>query len=94
MDVALPAHGAVIRQFRERIGDLFRHHEQRLQKMKALAGAGRTAYEVAHCVFGHKPLTAHQWRFAVAETLAHLEYLVSIGQVQKDERNGVFVYQS
>jgi len=94
VDVALPAHGAVIRQFRERIGDIFRHHEQRLQKMKALTKGGCTAYEVANLVFGHKPLTAHQWRFAVAETLAHLEYLRSIGQVQKEEYHDVIVYAS
>lgn len=94
VDVALSAHGAVIRQFRERIGDIFRHHEQRLQKMKALTKGGCTAYEVANLVFGHKPLTAHQWRFAVAETLAHLEYLRSIGQVQKEEYHDVIVYAS
>lgn len=94
VDVALPAHGAVIHQFHERVSDIFRHHEHRLKKMKALTEKGRTAYDIADLVFGHKPLTAHQWRFAVAETLAHLEYLVSIGQIQKDERNGVFIYES
>ncbi|EQB94916.1 lactamase [Geobacillus sp. A8] len=93
VDVALPAHGAVIRQFRERISDIFRHHEQRLQKMKTLATSGRTAYEVAHLVFGHKPLTVHQWRFAVAETLAHLEYLVSVGELQKEEHRHAIVYR-
>ncbi|MBS2770847.1 MBL fold metallo-hydrolase [Anoxybacillus rupiensis] len=92
--IAFPAHGEVIRYLRQRVDDILRHHEKRLHHMKSLASEGKTAYEVAFAVFGHKSLTAHQWRFAIAETLAHLDYLVSRGELQKEKRNGSVVYQS
>ncbi len=90
--IALPAHGTVIGHLRERIDEIIKHHEKRLDYMKSLASDGKTAYEVAYAVFVHKPLTPHQWRFAIAETLAHLDYLASLDELVKEEREGVIVY--
>lgn len=93
IQLALPAHGAVIHQLQKRISEIRRHHEKRLNQMFSFAKDGQTAYEIASKVFQHKELSPHQWRFAIAETLAHLEYLVSIGQLIKMERNGIIFYQ-
>ncbi|WP_031409026.1 MBL fold metallo-hydrolase [Geobacillus vulcani] len=93
VDIAWPAHGAAIHQFRERVGAIARHHGQRLQAIKALATARVTAYDIAWHLFHHKRLTPTQWRLAIAETLAHLEYLVSTGELKKEEHQHVVFYQ-
>lgn len=84
ISLALPSHGDLIRTVRQRINEILRHHELRLEKMYTLAKQGRTAYEVAASIF-KKELSPHQWRFAMAETLAHLEYLISQGKLKKSE---------
>ncbi|KMY52713.1 lactamase [Bacillus sp. FJAT-27231] len=79
----LPAHGHMIDHLSQRVQEIIDHHHSRLKEMSALAKDGCTAYEVAQKVFSHKKLNAHQWRFAMAETLAHLEFLVSTGELTK-----------
>ncbi len=74
--LALPGHKSLIQTWRERIGELQRHHADRLAAMRAALDGGATAYEVARRVFLFDQYTTHEMRFAVAETIAHLEYLV------------------
>lgn len=90
--LTLPAHGRLIDNLSMRVDEIINHHELRLKKMKDLAKNGATAYDVAFYIFQHKKLTPHQWRFAIAETLAHLEYLLSIKQLKKTKQNDQFVY--
>lgn len=89
---ALPAHGKRIDNVSQRVSELLEHHKQRIELMCGIAMQGRTAYEVASEVFRHKELTPHQWRFAMAETLAHLEYLVFEGKLNKskDGQNNMY----
>ncbi|KKB36638.1 MBL fold metallo-hydrolase [Bacillus thermotolerans] len=82
---ALPAHGGLIADLSGRVEEIMAHHEERLKNMFQLSHDGKTAYEVASEVFRHKELNAHQWRFAMAETLAHLEFLVSRGELTRQE---------
>jgi glyoxylase-like metal-dependent hydrolase (beta-lactamase superfamily II) len=91
--LALPAHGKVIDEFSERILAIRRHHDKRLKQMFSLALRDQTAYEIAGKVFSNKQLSPHQWRFAIAETLAHLEYLVLNDELMKTERNGTIFYR-
>ncbi|KAB2330489.1 MBL fold metallo-hydrolase [Cytobacillus depressus] len=79
---ALPGHGIVIENVNERISELIHHHEQRLAEMEDLA-QGRSAYQIAEDIFAHKELSAHQWRFAIAETIAHLEYLTQENRIKR-----------
>lgn len=79
---AFPAHGMPIDQVNDRINQLINHHETRLSVMAEMA-QNRTAYEVAEEIFAHKELTPHQWRFAIAETIAHLDYLSIENRVKK-----------
>jgi hypothetical protein len=65
------------------VDELLAHHEERLSVMlAALDGRPATPFEVARRVFP-EDLTAHQLRFALAETLAHLEHLVGDGYVEQ-----------
>ena len=89
VDLALPGHGGVITRFSDRIGEIIQHHEERVEKMYTLAQGGRTAYQVAEAVFREKELTPHQWRFAMAETLAHLEFLAAQGRLLKREETEI-----
>jgi hypothetical protein len=43
--------------------------------MLAAVGNGATVYETARRVFDSGVFSPHEWRFALAETLAHLDYL-------------------
>jgi glyoxylase-like metal-dependent hydrolase (beta-lactamase superfamily II) len=85
VDLALPGHGPLIRAFGERVAELRAHHHERLAIMEQAVGCGATAFSICTAVFPTTALSPHQLRFAMAETLAHLEYLVGIGQL---ERNG------
>ncbi|MXV94091.1 MAG: MBL fold metallo-hydrolase [Chloroflexi bacterium] len=74
--LALPGHDSLIHDWRGRINELLAHHEVRLgDTLAALAAGAETVYEVAARLFKLERLSAHEWRFALAEALAHLQYL-------------------
>jgi glyoxylase-like metal-dependent hydrolase (beta-lactamase superfamily II) len=89
IDLALPGHKTVITRFAERLAELRHHHHERLALMETEATGGKDAYTICTRVFPVEELTSHQVRFAMAETLAHLEYLVSIGRLERVEQDGV-----
>jgi glyoxylase-like metal-dependent hydrolase (beta-lactamase superfamily II) len=86
--LALPGHGPPITRFHERLEELRIHHAERLAAMERAVGAGATAYDVCTAVFPLQELTSHQMRFAMAETLAHLEYLATQGRIEQIEHDG------
>ena len=88
---ALPGHGNLITQWVARITELEDHHAARLSEMQAAIGAGATAYQVSQQAFNYETLGAGEVQFAVTETLAHLEYLVTQQQLHRHE-NGVWLY--
>jgi glyoxylase-like metal-dependent hydrolase (beta-lactamase superfamily II) len=91
--LALPGHRGLITHWAGRLAELQKHHADRLATMlAAVDGAGVTAYEVCHRVFNTRDFTMHEVRFAVAETLAHLEYLVGREQLRREE-NEVWLYR-
>ncbi len=82
--LALPGHKWLITDWRGRIEELIAHHEQRLEHTQAAIELGaRTVLEVAAQLFDLERLTPHEWRFALAETLAHLNYLLERGRAQR-----------
>ena len=84
--LALPGHGPLIHDFAGRLAELRAHHAERLDLMEQAAGGGATAFEVCATVFPTTALSPHQLRFALAETVAHLEYLVGVERVERIER--------
>jgi glyoxylase-like metal-dependent hydrolase (beta-lactamase superfamily II) len=74
--LALPGHGDPISDPAGRAQELIAHHADRLeQTAAALDTRPQSAYEVSLSLFP-EPLPAALRRFALAETRAHLEYLV------------------
>ena len=87
---ALPGHGPVIDDWVGRVRAIRAHHADRLARMQQTVGTGATVFEVAQQVFAFDALDAGEARFAVAETLAHLDYLVEEDRLQ---RCGTTVWQ-
>lgn len=84
--LALPGHKWLIEDWRGRLQELLVHHEHRLQlTLETVESGADTGYTVAQSVFAPTDrFTVHEWRFAVAETLAHLDYLVAQGKLKRE----------
>jgi len=90
--VALPGHGEPIADPAERARELIRHHGERLRRTAAALGPEpRTGYDVSLALFGLDLKPAAR-RFAVAESLSHLERLVAEGGAVKSGADGPISY--
>jgi glyoxylase-like metal-dependent hydrolase (beta-lactamase superfamily II) len=90
--IALPGHGEPIGDPVGRARELIRHHHERLRRTAAALGPEpRTAYEVSMALFG-VDLKPSARRFAVAESLSHLERLVVDGAAFRGGADGVISY--
>ena len=81
--LALPSHGDPIHDPAGRAREIIEHHRERLaDTLAALSAEPQTGYELSLALFpgAHPP---SQRRFAVAETLAHLERLVATGEASR-----------
>ena len=81
---ALPGHRAVIENIPARIAELYEHHRVRAYKCWEGALDGCTAYEICAHVFPDIS-TIDDIRLAMVETLAHCEYLVGEGRLERLE---------
>jgi glyoxylase-like metal-dependent hydrolase (beta-lactamase superfamily II) len=92
--IVYPGHGEPIEDAAGRARELIEHHRIRLDDHAAALGAEpRTAYEISLDVFGAE-LTPTQRRFAVAETLSHLERLVREGRAGRRGDDNLVSYTS
>jgi glyoxylase-like metal-dependent hydrolase (beta-lactamase superfamily II) len=90
--VAYGGHGDPIAEPAGRAQELIAHHHDRLEQASAsLSDDGRTAYELSHSLWP-EPLSPALRRFALAETRAHLEYLVRRHQAAREDGGGRVVY--
>jgi len=90
--IALPGHGEPIDRPAERAQELIRHHRERMRRTAATLGPEpRTGYEVSLALFGLE-LKPSARRFAVAESLSHLERLVAEGGAVKNGADGPISY--
>ncbi len=87
--LALPGHGEPVEDPVGRAHELIEHHRQRLEAAEAsLTKKPRSGYELSFDLFG-RDLTPAARRFAVAETLSHLERLVLEDRaVRRDSADG------
>jgi glyoxylase-like metal-dependent hydrolase (beta-lactamase superfamily II) len=91
-EVALPGHGDVVVDPAGRARELQEHHRLRLEETAAALGAEpRSGYELSFALFGEDLKPAGR-RFAVAETLSHLERLVRSGAAARHEDGGTVTY--
>jgi glyoxylase-like metal-dependent hydrolase (beta-lactamase superfamily II) len=90
--VALPGHGDPIDDPAARAREIVQHHHERLAEAEAgLREGPRSGYELSSVLFPGD-LGAAQRRFAVAETLSHLERLVVEGRAVRRGDDGYLTY--
>ncbi|MBO9598262.1 MAG: MBL fold metallo-hydrolase [Cohnella sp.] len=94
VDMAYPGHREPFAAFRERVEQLLDHHERRLSRMDELIGdSSVTAFEMCETLFGARLRgNAHNLRFALAETIAHLIMLEHRGIARRTEEHGLIRY--
>jgi glyoxylase-like metal-dependent hydrolase (beta-lactamase superfamily II) len=83
--LALPGHGPAFTDLRGRIAELRDHHARRLDEMLAALrhAPDATAYDITRLIFPAAQTTPAQIKFALGETIAHLDYLVSDGRAAR-----------
>ena len=76
-----------------RAREIAAHHDRRLDDTagRPRRDAPRSGYELSHALFGRE-LPPIQRRFAVAETLSHLERLVVLGRATRHEDDRAVSY--
>ena len=90
--IALPGHGDPIEDPAGRARELQEHHRVRLgEAVTALGAEPQTGYELSFALFGAE-LPAAGRRFAIAETLSHLERLVHEDAARRHEADGAVTY--
>ena len=85
VEMVLPAHGEPFDDCAGRVDEILAHHARRLDEtLNAVGAGGRSAYAICRTLF---PVlrSAHEERFALAETLAHLRYLELRGRLREDD---------
>jgi glyoxylase-like metal-dependent hydrolase (beta-lactamase superfamily II) len=90
--LALPGHGDPIEDPAGRARELKEHHRLRLEEAaKALRPEPQSGYQLSFALFGADLAPAGR-RFAIAETLSHLERLVHERAAQRVEGDGGVTY--
>jgi glyoxylase-like metal-dependent hydrolase (beta-lactamase superfamily II) len=90
--IALPGHGDPVEDPTERCRAIVEHHRRRLDETAAALGREpSTGFEVSLALFGRELAPAAR-RFAVAETLSHLERLIHEGRARRNEAAGGVSY--
>ncbi len=83
--LALPGHGPLIEDAAARAREIVEHHERRLDRAQAaLSDRPQNGYEVSLDLFDSE-LSPAMRRFALAESLAHLERLVHEGRARRSD---------
>lgn len=94
--LTLPGHRAPVVDLAARVNELRAHQRERSEAVRALVAAthteGAVAGNVASALFGARLRTIDDRRFAMAETLAHLEHLRLRGHVRRERREHLYVY--
>ena len=84
--LVLPSHGLPFHGLRERVATLRQHHAARLDELLLACDEPYTAAEAMPVIF-KRALDAQQTLFAMGETLSHLNYLQSRGQLARARGN-------
>lgn len=90
--LVLPSHGEPFTGIKPRLDYLSRHHEHRLAKLEGLLVQPRTAADLSESLFA-RAVAEGQGRLALAETLAHLNYLVAKGRAVRHRESGIFRFE-
>ena len=93
--MAFPGHKWLIGDWQQRLAEMDAHHDERLNTtLDAVHETpGIDVNHVSKYVFRLGDLDIHQARFAIAETLAHLDLLQAKGAIQQSLEDGVWRYR-
>lgn len=91
-DFVIPSHGKPFYGANERIEELAKHHDARLDETKEALVEPSTVYQICERLF-KRPLTVHEMRFAIGETLAHLEFLRHAGECSREKEQRAWLYE-
>lgn len=91
-EYVIPSHGKAFYDANKRIQEIIYHHDLRLEEVVEGLREPSTVYDVCQKLFD-KPLTVHESRFALGESLAHLQYLYYKGECTKQEVDGVLIFE-
>ena len=91
-EVAYAGHGEPVGDPGARAREIISHHQDRLEQASAALGDGPVTSYDASLVLFPDPLAPALRRFALAETRAHLEYLVHQDAVSRSESDGLVLY--
>jgi glyoxylase-like metal-dependent hydrolase (beta-lactamase superfamily II) len=89
--LVLPSHGAPFYGLHQRIEDLTRHHEEQLETVKRLCATPQTAGQLLPHLYRRELKGIHLF-LALSEALAHLEYLVDAGRLERRTTEEVVRY--
>lgn len=89
--LVLPSHGLPFRGLHQRIVELEQHHQTRFEILLDYCSIPRTACEALQVLF-RKSLAVEQLMFAIGESIAHLHYLASTGELQCFDKDGKRYY--
>jgi glyoxylase-like metal-dependent hydrolase (beta-lactamase superfamily II) len=89
----LPGHGRPFDNFHERILGYLPFHEGRLNKLRAgLTGDAQSLHELLKVLFPRE-LGPRDYVFAMGETHSHVNYLVSLGEVERRQDNTLMFHK-
>jgi len=96
----LTAHGTEVKDMHERIAELLKHHEDRLNEVLYILGdEWKTSFMCARDMTWEiecrnwEEFPAPQKWFATGEAISHLQYLYSTNRVERKEIDGVYYYK-
>jgi glyoxylase-like metal-dependent hydrolase (beta-lactamase superfamily II) len=103
IDLVLPGHENVFSHPRKRIDELVRDQEKKTEVIRRMFDDGqvKTAFEVSQLLARSARTGLSKWpkmlgwerRFAVLQSVAHLEFLESTGELRLEKQNGINYYQ-
>ena len=89
--LVLPSHGEPFKGLWAKLDALAVHHDDRLAEVFGACDTHKSAFDLFEVLF-RRQLDAQQTSFALGESLAHLHYLESLGQLRRETRNGVVYF--
>jgi len=99
VEVVLPGHRGILKNFRERVRELKKHHKKRAEEVLSILKKGRrNAFQMASEMKWDTNakswdlFSALQKWFSTGEAIAHLKYLGEKGMITKEMLDGKIVY--
>lgn len=99
VDLVLPGHRRIFRNYRQRIRELKEHHRLRVEEIRGILEespgnayqvASRMSWDLTYASWEQFPVT-QKW-FAAGEALAHLRYMENKGLASKEKVGERFVF--